>query len=74
MSSPTLKKMYYNQESWFNCKSSGNLGWSYQFLRPIAAILDFRTFMGQILVDFFFGHLLYPFVIFFGGQVVCRPV
>ena len=45
--------MYYKQESWFNCKSLGNLGWVYRFLRPMAAILDFRTFMDQILVDFF---------------------
>ena len=63
--------MYHKQESWFNCKSLGNLGWFYRFLRP----MDFRTFMGQILVDFF-GHSLYPvgwktvekhFVIIFWG-------
>ena len=53
MSSPTLKNMYYEQESWFICKSLGNLGWFYRFLRPMAAILDFQTFMGQILIDFF---------------------
>ena len=29
------------------------LGWFHRFLRPMAAILDFRTFMGQILIDFF---------------------
>ena len=45
--------MYYKQESWFNCKSLGSLGWFYRFLRPLAAILDFQTLVGQILVDFF---------------------
>ena len=53
MSYPTLKIMHYKQESWFNCKSLGNLGWFYRFLRPMAAILDFRTFMGQILIRLF---------------------
>ena len=50
---PTLKNMYYKQESWFNYISLGYLGWFYRFLGPMAAILDFRTFMGQILIDFF---------------------
>ena len=31
----------------------GKLEWFYRFLRPMAAILDFRTFMSQILIDFF---------------------
>ena len=53
MSSQTLNYMDYKQESWFNCKILGNLGWFYRFLRPIAAILDSRTFMSQILIDFF---------------------
>ena len=55
MSSPTLKNMYYKQDTWFDCKSLDNLGWFYRFLRPMAAILDFLTFMGQILVDFFWS-------------------
>ena len=54
MSSPALKNMHYKQELWFNCKNLDNLGWFYRFLRRVAAILDFRTFMGQILIDFFF--------------------
>ena len=45
--------MYYKQESWFNCKSLGNLAWFYRFLQQMAAVLDFRTFMGQIFIDFF---------------------
>ena len=45
--------MYYKQESWFNYISLGYLGWFYRFLRPMAAILDFQTFMGQILIEFF---------------------
>ena len=53
MSSLTFINMHYKQESWFNCKSLGNLGWFYRVLWPMAAILDFRTFMGQILIDFF---------------------
>ena len=53
MSSPALKNMDYKEESWFKCKISGNLGCFYRFLRPMAAILDFRTFMSQILIDFF---------------------
>ena len=60
MSSPTLKNMDYKQESWFECKVSGKLEWFYRFLRPMAAILDFRTFMSQILIRLFFGYLLYP--------------
>ena len=59
MSSPTLENMYYKQESWFNCKSLDNLGWFYRCLRPMAAILDFRTFMGQILKDFFLSFTIY---------------
>ena len=47
--------MHYKQESWFTCKSLGNLGWFYRCLQPMAAILDFRTFMGQILIDFFWS-------------------
>ena len=58
MSSPTLKNMYYEQELWFNCKSLGILGWFYRFLRPMAAILNFRIFMGQILVDFLVIHYI----------------
>ena len=58
MSSPTLKNMYYKQESWFNYISLGYLGWFYRFLRPMAAILDFRTFMGQILIDFFWSFTI----------------
>ena len=58
MSSPALKNMYYKQESWLNCKSLDKLGWFYRFLRPIAAILDSRTFMGQILVDFFMSFTI----------------
>ena len=58
MSSPN-KNMNYKQESWFKCKVLGKLGWFYRFLRPMAAILDFRTFVSQILIDFF-GHLIYP--------------
>ena len=50
--------MYYKQESWFNYISLCYLGWFYRFLRP-TTILDFRTFMGQILIAIF-GHLLYP--------------
>ena len=53
MSSQTLNYMDYKQESWFNCNILGNLEWFSRFLRPIAAILDSRTFMGQILIDFF---------------------
>ena len=60
--------MYYKQESWFNCKSLGNLGWFYRFLRPMAAILDFHNFMGQILIDFF-GPSLYPV----GWKTVEKP-
>ena len=45
----------------------------------MAAILDFRTFMGEILIDFFLGRSLYlvgwktiekHFVIFFWGYRV----
>ena len=53
ISSPTLKNMDYKQESWFKCKVLGKLGLFYQFLRPMAAILDKWTFMIQILIDFF---------------------
>ena len=49
MSSPTLKNMDYKQE----CNILGKLEWFYWFLWPMAAILDFRTFMSQILIDFF---------------------
>ena len=53
MSSSAHKKVDYKKESWFKCKIVGNLWWFYRFLRPMAAILDFRTFMSQILIDFF---------------------
>ena len=46
------------QESWFICKSLGNLRWFYRFLRSMAAILDFRTFIGQILIDFFWSFTI----------------
>ena len=58
MSYPTLKNMYFKQESWFNWKSLGNLRWFYRFLRPMAAILDFKTFLDQILVDFLWSFIM----------------
>ena len=66
-------------KTWIINKNHGlivKLGWFYRFSRPMAAILDFRTFMGQILIDFFLSctissrikkNVEKPFVIIFLG-------
>ena len=46
MSSPTLKNMDYKQESWFHVKFRQDV--LTDFKGPMAAILDFSDFLGQI--------------------------
>ena len=65
--------MDFYQESWFNCKMLGSLGWFYRFPRPNGDHLGFSDFYGS---DFFWSFTISsrienvekPFVLFLGGS------